>query len=498
MSRKKRGYKWDWKDKKNKKNQKQENDEDICLWRFLSIMKIPASESTLVHDPHDRVHVDITSLPASIRNFPCEILCEIFLIVVSLYPASSRNLGAPRFTRVCRDWRAISVSYPQLWTTVNIKYDGRYLADNLEVYISLSGNLPLHVHVAGIERYGERGEWDRPRSFAREETARALKDLAALSAQRWKTLAVTADFAVFAAQVEAQTPLLESLVLDSDTWPKDYRGELPLDFVRHAPLLRTITIDLGFPDIVLPSWKRQVTSATYFLHSACALCTVLCHLMDAKELRKLSILDADAEHGAFDDCFINMLLSPTTYHAPQLRTLIVSGCAHAFLPVIVAPALETLTVCQDHEWDDPEMWPEGPLSSLLWMIQRTTLSSLRILELKDIETYEHRFDLLYQCLDALIALDTLRIEELADTVSHRDSLLRGELLEWLTYKESSPTHLPDLTHLTLRSGRKSDGDLEGLVRQLLVSRTTGGLVDGVARKALIHFTSNLGPEFQIP
>ncbi|KAL1688725.1 hypothetical protein GGG16DRAFT_126976 [Schizophyllum commune] len=477
MSRKKRGYKDDWKDKKKKKGKQK-------VHSPLAILKIPASESALVDDPHDRSHVDVASVLASIQSLPCEILCEIFLIVVSLYPASSRNLGAPRFTHVCRSWRVASFGYPQLWTTVNIDYSSIYLAD-VGPYISLSGNLPLHVRVASIAGLDNRYRSDKP---ALEELAVALKDAALLSARRWKSLSITNDLAIFATQVEAPTPLLESLFLYNRTC------ELPLEFLQHAPLLRTITVTIEYTEMVLPSWKRQITSATYVLHEECGLSTVLGHLTDAQDLEKLSLLDADI--GGSDEYFVDMLLSPTTYHTPELRTLIISGCAHAFLPVIVAPALETLTVCKGFEWDDPEMFPCGPLSSLLWMIQRTALPSLRVLELRDIEAVE--IELLYQSLGNLIALDTLRIEELGDTVYSKRSLLRRELLEWLTYKETSPAHLPHLTHLTLRFGRNPVGDLEFLVQQLLVSRTTGGLVDGVARKALKDFTSNLGSEYHLP
>ncbi|KAL1675603.1 hypothetical protein EV122DRAFT_292568 [Schizophyllum commune] len=460
MSRKKRGRKDDWKDKKKKKASR-------------------------------RYHVDVASVLASIQSLPCEILCEIFLIVVSLYPASSRNLGAPRFTHVCRLWRVASFGYPQLWTTVNIDYSNIYLAD-VGPYISLSGDLPLHVRVASIAGYGN--SCYRSHKPALEELAVALKDAASLSARRWKSLSITNDLAIFATQVEAPTPLLESLVLVPETWSYNRTCELPPEFLQHAPLLRAITVTLEDTEVELPSWKRQITSATYVLHEECGLSTVLCHLTDAQDLEKLSLLDADI--GGSDEYFVDMLLSPTTYHTPKLRTLIISGCAHAFLPVIVAPALETLTVCKGFEWDDPEMFPCGPLSSLLWMIQRTALPSLRVLELRGIEAVE--IELLYQSLDNLIALDTLRIEELEDTVSSKRSLLRRELLEWLTYKESSPAHLPHLTHLTLRFGRNPVGDLESLVQQLLVSRTTGGLVDGLARKALKDFTSNLGSEYHLP
>ncbi|KAL1754500.1 hypothetical protein FB107DRAFT_215587 [Schizophyllum commune] len=489
MSRKKRGYKDDWKDKKKKGKQKVKNDEGFFTKHSpLAILKIPASESALVDDPQS--HVDVASVLASIQSLPCEILCEIFLIVVSLYPASSRNLGAPRFTHVCRLWRVASFGYPQLWTTVNIDYSNIYLAD-VGPYISLSGNLPLHVRVASIAGLNNRYRSDKP---ALEELARALKDAASLSARRWKSLSITNDLAIFATQVEAPTPLLESLFLVPETWSDDCTCELPLEFLQHAPLLRMIAVTIEYTEMVLPSWKRQITSATYVLHEECGISTVLDHLADARDLEELSLLDADI--GGSDEYFVDMLLSPTTYHTPKLRTLIISGCAHAFLPVIVAPALETLTVCKGLEWDNPEMFPCGPLSSLLWMIQRTALPSLRVLELRDIKTMEN--ELLSQSLGNLIALNTLRIEEPEDTVSSKYSLLRRELLEWLTYKESSPAHLPYLTHLTLRFGRHAVGSLESLVQQLLVSRTTGGLVDGVARKVLKDFTSNLGSEYHLP
>ncbi|KAI5829403.1 hypothetical protein K523DRAFT_305060 [Schizophyllum commune Tattone D] len=437
-------------------------------------------------------------------TLPPEVLCEIFLAVAALYPASARNLGAPAFARVCQQWREVAFGYPLLWTTVNLYVDFEdtcFSLGEIEPYILLSAQLPLHVRLVGLgdEMTGEYPPGHDNHGFFMDELAsEALKRVAALSAHRWKTLSVTGDLRVFAEQVESPTPLLESIEIYPSTWPEGHRGPLPLSFVRHAPLLRTMTLHVGYPTVLLPAWHGQVTSATYVLHQKMdnALDMIERHLADSGDLETLCIdgTDGDPFSRAFEEH-----LWDTVHHMHKLRTLSVSGCATRFLAVLVAPALESLTVSDDVVSASDMEFEFDPLSLMLGLSKRSTLQSLRTLTLKNLSLdAESTLEPLCQLLGEIGTLDTLRIED--DRIYHGSlpSLLQGGLLEWLTHKPSSPVRLPHLTHLTLRFGRRRFGDVEDLVRRLLASRRVGDLVEGMTFSALTHFTSDLGPEYQIP
>ena len=56
------------------------------------------------------------------QNLPHDILSEIFLEVVSRYYILMQNLGTPAFARVCREWRALALNNPRLWTAINVPY----------------------------------------------------------------------------------------------------------------------------------------------------------------------------------------------------------------------------------------------------------------------------------------------------------------------------------------------------------------------------------------
>ncbi|KAL1711997.1 hypothetical protein EV715DRAFT_214491 [Schizophyllum commune] len=437
-------------------------------------------------------------------TLPPEVLCEIFLAVAALYPASARNLGPPAFARVCQQWRDVAFGFPLLWTTVNLYADFEdtcFSLDEIEPYILLSAQLPLHVRLVGLsdEMTGEYPPGhDNHDFFVDEMASEALKRVAALSAHRWKTLSVTGDLRVFAEQVESPTPLLESIEIYPSTWPEGHRGPLPLSFVQHAPLLRTMTLHVGFPTVLLPAWRGQVTSATYVLHQEIysAPGMIEHHLVDTDELETLCI---DGTDNRYNEAFQEYTWD-TMHHTPKLRALSVSGCAIAFLAAIIVPALESLTVSDAVVTAIDTDFGSDPLSLMLGLSKRSTLrTSLRTLTLKNLSLdAESTLEPLCQLLGEIGTLDTLRIED--DRIYHGSlpSLLQGGLLEWLTHKPSSPVRLPHMTHLTLRFGRRRFGGVEDLVRRLLASRRVGDLVEGMTFSALTHFTSDLGPEYQIP
>ncbi|KAI4524414.1 hypothetical protein K525DRAFT_267054 [Schizophyllum commune Loenen D] len=173
----------------------------------------------------------------------------------------------------------------------------------------------------------------------------------------------------------------------------------------------------------------------------------------------------------------------------------VSGMGHLFLGNVVAPALERLSLSAFRE-AEYEGIGLGPISSLTRMIEQSPLCSLRALELIGIEDYaDSAFDRLYHCLESLSGLDGWRIEAPRD---NNWGFVRGALTVWLTRTNTSPLRLPNLTRLSLKLGQTHRDRVEALVQKLMSSKAASGTANGIPLKALSHFTSNLGPEFQIP
>ncbi|KAK0457579.1 uncharacterized protein EV420DRAFT_503167 [Desarmillaria tabescens] len=102
-----------------------------------------------IRDRREQILKDLggcKALLAPIRRLPRETLLHIFSLASSDAP---HPFDAPWILgEVCSTWRSISRSYPSLWTNIDISRSCslRPLLF-IETYISLSGNLPLHLHI---------------------------------------------------------------------------------------------------------------------------------------------------------------------------------------------------------------------------------------------------------------------------------------------------------------------------------------------------------------
>ncbi|KAL1662150.1 hypothetical protein GGF50DRAFT_59619 [Schizophyllum commune] len=439
------------------------------------------------------------SSPTTVHDLPQEILSEIFLHRTSDYPPSSRNLGTPTIARVCQEWRAVAFGYPQLWTIVNIHDANISPHDDVEAYLARSCHAPLSVYA---EAPSANTYYDgiEEAVAANKRVADALYRVAALSAHRWKMVSVIGDCILFSRQSELNTPLLERAVLMAKSWVEQFHAPLPLAFVKNAPRMKAATLAVGYDQhpVTMPSWSRQLTSMVYvlLLGEACEFDTIIRHLSAQPHLRRLKVLDDEIDgYGGF--ALPDIHLGQAVFHLPKLVVMAVSGLGHLLLPQIDAPVLKKLTITDGVEVDG-DGFVHGFTASLNGLLERSSRRSLRTLELINIGIDEHYpLDDLYRCLETLPALAALRIEDRKDRY-RPCHFLRPGLLIWLARNESAPARLPRLTHLTLRFGGWGFDGCEDLVRQIMVSRATSGVADGIPFKALARFVCDLGREFQLP
>ncbi|KAJ7149603.1 hypothetical protein C8R46DRAFT_862664, partial [Mycena filopes] len=72
-------------------------------------------------DERDIVQARLDSYHYPVLDLPTEIICEIFLRFLPIYPLRPplTGPGSPTvLTQVCRAWRAIALSTPSLWRAI--------------------------------------------------------------------------------------------------------------------------------------------------------------------------------------------------------------------------------------------------------------------------------------------------------------------------------------------------------------------------------------------
>lgn len=443
-----------------------------------------------------------TALLAPIWTIPHALLSQIFIILVSDIPIEERDFGTPTVAHVCHDWRTVAFSTPQLWTSVNIPILPLPIPHEvIETFLSRSYQLPLHVRVDATG-------WDYLEGSIDEDqnSALALQRVAHLSASRWNRLEIWGDYSVFSLQNELELPLLESVVIVPTTWHELEDGweqpELPLDFLANAPNLRDVTLDVGYSNVNLP-WPA-IPRMTLVLREgdAAELERIATYVSrQAEELKTLSI-----EHN-LRSSMIPLAEIPTLEVADddisvasQLTSVAVTGLGYQVLPTFKAPRLSSLAVKNTYQ-EHQENGGQGPFASILKMMAHTSLDqTLRYLDLDGVLCYGSRsWTDLTRCLESLRALSELRVAGGDHEDESSAGIVRARLLRWLVRDDAaSLARLPNLTHLGLYFGRNSYGVLSQVLQTLIDSRRSAKVVGGVSLKALLRFSTDLGPEYELP
>ncbi|KAJ7467434.1 hypothetical protein B0H11DRAFT_2284386 [Mycena galericulata] len=87
---------------------------------------------------------------SAFRRTPHDVLCEIF---ISVYSGAARvhndiAVNVPPWTmgHICRSWRRSALSYPTLWSCVEISRSTSLETNMIETQLHLSRNAPLEIH----------------------------------------------------------------------------------------------------------------------------------------------------------------------------------------------------------------------------------------------------------------------------------------------------------------------------------------------------------------
>ncbi|KAF8198332.1 hypothetical protein K438DRAFT_1967077 [Mycena galopus ATCC 62051] len=190
-----------------------------------------------------------------VLTLPNEIVAEIFIHVLPPYPSCpplTGPLSPTSLTYICRAWREIAVSTPELWTAIQLPFNDIPVQQQLhvsDVWLKRSGACPLSIELDGIDDGDEWVDVSKPMQVAPHRT-------------RWEYLKLKVSLSQFSALgAEGSMPLLRHLNLQIS---RDSLVPAARDIVfGELPLLRTVALnDIAAARVVLP-WM-QLTSLTLY------------------------------------------------------------------------------------------------------------------------------------------------------------------------------------------------------------------------------------------
>ncbi|KAJ7146618.1 hypothetical protein C8R44DRAFT_864361 [Mycena epipterygia] len=268
----------------------------------------------------------LETLVSPILRIPPELLCHVFILALPRRTPTSPtipvlgarilrgpwNLAGPWvFGQVCRHWRVLALSFPNLWTSIvaSTSLWGRELP-LLNIQLHRSGNAPLDLLIKFTS--GQRSSME---TFFDVFLATLIGHCG-----RWRTLQFEFDGACLphrAFDALGEMPLLKELVFSGQDVPylQNY------DFFKDAPNLSRVVLSSrgarSIPNILLPWAQLTSYKATYS--------------DGLKHFRNLSASAANLviRHG-------------DTLTLPRLRRLVITK--DLFLECLVAPALQELHV----------------------------------------------------------------------------------------------------------------------------------------------------------
>ncbi|KAJ7193779.1 hypothetical protein GGX14DRAFT_576848 [Mycena pura] len=269
-----------------------------------------------------------------VLTLPNEIVSEIFLKFIPVYPSCSPLMGMhspSHLMCICRQWRDIAQSIPQLWRALSTqapnmhkRTEEKYLR-LVKTWLIRSGSYPLSIQMG---YYG----------IFRKDVFEAILP----HSSRWEYITIFCDTVV--PHVDSRAfPLLRQLDF------RHYDRKTPIFTFRDAPWLRTATLwDCDYASGFLP-WC-QLTSLTlmYKSHAECA--AILKETINLVHCRLCII-------GNYDRGDVNL---------PRLETLALNSTHSGVTPYLgpfkfVVPSLHRLEVAQCFLRYDPS----GELSSFI-------------------------------------------------------------------------------------------------------------------------------------
>lgn len=415
-------------------------------------------------------HPPITS---SFRRLPSEIIGEILLFALSSRDTGrgdtvgvglNTQKGPWKYGHICRAWRGVVLSFPQLWSKLDIS---PFLTSRPRVasivaaeLLHRSRDLPLTINTT----------FDHPTDP--HLWIGEVLDVLITHSHRWKdvTLVIPAIHIAKLGCVKGCVPQLETLSLTLKTrWPNPASSLGTFDAFRIAPRLKNLTLDLGdqIPVFDIPWSQLKVCDIVQYLGGQ-HLC-IIPYLHNVIECTFREDSCAGPSHNTTDYAI----------PLPRLKRLIDETTL--FYEFIAAPALEYLDCFVDGDDQDLEAFSA--------FLARSACHSLEYLDLGVSNLYDSAaFNLVAEpVLDNLTTL-LLKVEEYDDC----------PIISFLTIRfrhaDDEDIPLPRLKTLKLHAHHEeavSKVDTDGLLK-MADSRYNAGLPLDV-----FHFRM-IAPKIDLP
>ena len=134
-----------------------------------------------------------------VLTLPNEIVCEIFIHFLPVYPVCAPQTGVQSptlLTHVCRRWREIALARTTFWKAILLTgYGGRGQAQILEAWLSRSGDLPISIDMDCIS----------------STTSNECLEVLALHRARWAHVILAVELESSLLIVQDTLPLLQQL-----------------------------------------------------------------------------------------------------------------------------------------------------------------------------------------------------------------------------------------------------------------------------------------------
>ncbi|KAJ6510540.1 hypothetical protein C8R45DRAFT_964458 [Mycena sanguinolenta] len=189
----------------------------------------------------DNLEVEIhthESTLSSLRRMPPELLSLIFVFASRSTRWERQNPAPWTASQVCRRWRAITLSQPLFWASIDLDMKGRdhetHTPFRLEAQLERAGNLPLHINFGC--GWGD---------DSTEEQELALLALLVQHCARWEEVRLEGpvSWSSDLACIRGNLPRLRKLKVL--LWPRPREEQEPLvDVFELAPRLREASVNL--------------------------------------------------------------------------------------------------------------------------------------------------------------------------------------------------------------------------------------------------------------
>lgn len=383
-----------------------------------------------------------------IRRVPPELISHIFVFCLPSYSDDSEksawgSLALNPFelvlTNVCRRWKDIAFTTPQLWSCINFTLGSESEASDVvraKTWLARSGKSSLTIKL-GTDQH-----------WVAEGSDLTVLDMLIAECERWVDvdLEVPTELMNHLDVVRGRLPLLHKLSLARLAGPDQYLSRWPAVDLTYAfelaPQLRIYHQRIGAETMSAPSQN---------------LTTIVCDIIEREEILELlrmapNLLELTLTNSVYipgdTDEMITPVLHPNLHY---LKVVMQLSCCGLFC-ALVLPVLRTLSICF-HKGAPSDVWEEDSHAKFVSFLRSTlSIRSLSILEIRSDDHPPVRMAYpqdLMACLNATPFLTCLEIES---------GMLNSTTVQQLTLEMVRESENPKCTGETMMFGGLT-GDL---------------------------------------